>query len=80
MGVIGVGLMIGGVVYKWARFAPSLWIELALGSLVLFAFGHIPVVGWILVGIVMAWGLGAVLATHLGSGQVWSLQDLKTID
>jgi hypothetical protein len=80
LGVIGVSLMIGEAVRKWARFAPSLWAELALGSLILFAFGHIPVAGWILVGIVMVWGLGAVLATHLGSGEVWSLQDLKTID
>jgi hypothetical protein len=80
LGVIGVSLMVGEAVRKWARFAPSLWVELALGSLMLFAFGHIPIAGWILVGIVMAWGLGAVLATHLGSGEAWSLQDWKTAD
>ena len=80
LGVIGVSLMIGEGVRKWARFAPSVWVQLALGSLILFAFGHIPVAGWILVGIVMAWGLGAVLATHLGSGEAWSLQDWKTTD
>jgi hypothetical protein len=80
LGVIGVSLMVGETVRKWARFAPSLWLELALGSLILFAFGHIPVAGWILVGIVMVWGLGAVLATHLGSGETWSLQDWKTTD
>jgi hypothetical protein len=80
LGVIGVSLMGGEAVRKWARFAPSLWVELALGSLILFAFGHIPVAGWILVGIVMVWGLGAVLATHLGSGETWSLQDWKTTD
>jgi len=80
LGVIGVSLMTGKAVRKWARFAPSLWVELALGSLILFAFGHIPVAGWILVGIVMVWGLGAVLATHLGSGETWSLQDWKTTD
>jgi hypothetical protein len=80
LGVIGVSLMVGEAVRKWARFAPSLWVELAMGSLILFAFGHIPIAGWILVGIVMAWGLGAVLATHLGSGEAWSLQDWKTTD
>ena len=80
LGVIGVSLMVGEAVRKWARFAPSLWVELALGSLILFAFGHIPIAGWILVGLVMAWGLGAVLATHLGSGEAWSLQDWKTTD
>jgi hypothetical protein len=80
LGVIGASLMVGEAVRKWARFAPSLWVELALGSLILFAFGHIPVAGWILVGIVVAWGLGAVLATHLGSGEAWSLQDLKATD
>jgi len=80
LGVIGASLMVGEAVRRWARFAPSLWVELALGSLILFAFGRIPLAGWILVGIVMAWGLGAVLATHLGSGEAWSLQDLKTTD
>jgi len=80
LGVIGVSLMVGRGVRQWARFAPSVWVELALGSLILFAFGRIPVAGWVLVGIVMAWGLGAVLATHLGSGEAWSLQDLKAAD
>ena len=80
LGVIAVSLMVGGGVRQWARFAPSVWVELALGSLILFAFGRIPVAGWVLVGIVMAWGLGAVLATHLGTGEAWSLQDLKTTD
>jgi len=80
LGVISASLLVGEGIRQWARFAPSLWAELALGSLILFAFGHIPVAGWILVGIVMAWGLGAVLATHLGSGEAWSLQDLKAAD
>jgi hypothetical protein len=80
LGLIGVSLMVGGAVRKWARFTPSLWIELALGSLVLFALGRIPVAGWIVVGIVIVWGLGAVLATHLGSGEAWSLRDWQTTD
>ena len=78
LGVIGASLLVGEGIRQWARFAPSLWAELALGSLILFAFGHIPVAGWVLLGIVMAWGLGAVLATHLGSGEAWSLQDWRT--
>jgi len=80
LGVISVSLMIGGALRRWARFTPSLWVELALGSLVLFTLGRIPIAGWILVGIVVAWGLGAVLATHLGSGEVWSLRDWQTMD
>jgi hypothetical protein len=75
LGLIGIGLMIGGAIRRWARFASSLWIELALGSLVLFALGRIPVAGWVCFAVVAAWGLGAVLATHLGSGEAWSLQD-----
>jgi hypothetical protein len=78
LGLIGIGLMIGGAVRRWAKFAPSLWIELALGSLVLFALGRIPVAGWVCFAVVAAWGLGAVLATHLGSGEAWSLQDWRT--
>jgi hypothetical protein len=78
LGLIGIGLMIGGVIRRWAKFMPSLWIELALGSLVLFALGRIPVAGWLCFAVVAAWGLGAVLATHLGSGEAWSLQDWRT--
>ena len=78
LGLIGIGLMIGGAVRRWAKLAPSPWIELALGSLVLFALGRIPVAGWLCFAVVAAWGLGAVLATHLGSGEAWSLQDWRT--
>ena len=78
LGLIGIGLMIGGAVRRWAKLAPSLWIELALGSLVLFALGRIPIAGWFCFAVVAAWGLGAVLATHLGSGEAWSLQDWRT--
>jgi len=78
LGLIGIGLMVGGAVRRWAKLAPAPWIELALGSLVLFALGRIPVAGWLCFAIVAAWGLGAVLATHLGSGEAWSLQDWRT--
>ena len=78
LGLIGISLMIGGAIRRWAKFTSSLWIELALGSLVLFALGRIPVAGWLCFAVVAAWGLGAVLATHLGSGEAWSLQDWRT--
>jgi len=78
LGLIGISLMIGEAIRRWAKFAPSLWIKLALGSLVLFALGRIPVAGWLCFAVVAAWGLGAVLATHLGSGEAWSLQDWRT--
>jgi hypothetical protein len=78
LGLIGISLMIGGAIRRWAKLAPSLWIELTLGSLVLFALGRIPIAGWFCFAIVAAWGLGAVLATHLGSGEAWSLQDWRT--
>ena len=77
LGMIGVTLMLGGGLWRWARLTPSLWGELALGSLVLFALGRVPVAGWILVGMAMIWGLGAVLATHLGSGEAWSFQEVN---
>jgi len=80
LGLIGISLMVGGAMRRWAKFTPSHWIELALGSLVLFALGRIPIAGWFCFAIVAAWGLGAVLATHLGSGETWSLQDWKTTD
>ena len=78
LGLIGISLMVGGAMRRWAKFTPSPWIELALGSLVLFAVGRIPVAGWFCFAIVAAWGLGAVLATHLGSGEAWSLHDWRT--
>ncbi len=75
MGILCVSLMVGGAVRRWANLKLSLWIELALGSLVVFALGRIPVAGWILFVVASAWGLGAVLATHLGTGEAWSLRD-----
>jgi len=75
LGIFTVGLMIGGAVGRWSGLRPSPWIELALGSLILFALGRIPFAGWVLFGVVSAWGLGAVLLSHLGSGEAWSLRD-----
>jgi len=77
LGLVSVTLMLGGGLWRWARLTPSRWGELALGSLVIFALGRVPVAGWILVGIVTVWGLGAVLATHLGSGEAWSFQEVN---
>jgi hypothetical protein len=74
-GILCISLMVGGMLRRWAALAPSLWVELALGSLIIFALGRIPFAGWVLFGIVFIWGLGAVLATHLGSGEAWSLRD-----
>ena len=75
VGILCISLMVGGALRRWAALAPSLWVELALGSLIVFALGRIPFAGWVLFGIVSTWGLGAVLATHLGSGEAWSLRD-----
>jgi hypothetical protein len=80
LGLIAISLTLGAWVWRWAKFPPSVWAELAMGSLILFALGRIPIAGWILIGVIAAWGLGAVLATHLGSGEAWSLQDWKTLD
>jgi hypothetical protein len=78
LGLIGISLMMGNAMGRWAKLTPSLWIELALGSLVLFALGRIPVAGWLCFIVAAAWGLGAVLATRLGSGEAWSLQGWQT--
>jgi hypothetical protein len=78
LGLVGISLMMGNALGRWAKLTPSLWVELALGSLVLFALGRIPVAGWLCFVVAAAWGLGAVLATHLGSGEAWSLQGWQT--
>ena len=75
IGILCISLLVGGALRRWAALTPSVWVELAIGSLIVFALGRIPFAGWILFGIVSAWGLGAVLATHLGSGEAWSLRD-----
>ncbi len=80
LGVVCVSLAIGGFVRQWVRLAASPWIEVALGSLILFAVGRIPVLGWLGIGIASALGFGAVLATHLGSGRSWSLREWETAD
>jgi hypothetical protein len=78
LGLVALSLMAGGVVRRWANWRVSPWLELGLGSLVVFALGRVPFAGWVLFGIVSAWGLGAVLSTHLGSGEAWSLHDWQS--
>lgn len=80
LGLVSLSLSLGALIRRWARMELSPWSELALGTLILFALDRIPIAGWLSTGLAAALGLGAVLATHLGSGQSWSLQELNDVE
>lgn len=76
-GFVGVTWRVGVAVrdfFKIADREPVL--ELALGTLTIFTLGSIPVVGWLAFFLLGVWGLGAAIATRLGTfdGQTESIE------
>jgi len=77
-GVVGLGLALGGGVRRAAGLASaSPMFDFALGMLLIFALGRIPLAGWIIVTLIGALALGAVIVTRFGAGGVWSLAGLS---
>jgi hypothetical protein len=73
-GLVGLALALGRAIQGAAGMTrASPLAELALGSLVVFALGRIPVAGWVLTLLLAAPALGAVVATRFGTGGSWSL-------
>ncbi|HTX91680.1 MAG TPA: hypothetical protein VMC09_10755 [Anaerolineales bacterium] len=58
----------------WSRLSPL--ASLMLGVLLLFALIRIPLLGGLIVIMVTSLGLGAVIATHFGTGLAWNLNSL----
>ena len=78
IGLITFGLVIGAELDRLAGAKhPNSLIELALGLLVVFALGRLPLVGWLIILLMSALSLGVVIATRLGYGGGWTLSGLE---
>jgi hypothetical protein len=78
IGLINFGLVIGAGIHKLAGAQQAAPLgELALGLLVVFALGRLPFVGWLFTLLMAALSLGAVVATRLGFGGMWTLTGLE---
>lgn len=78
IGLITFGLVIGAELDRLAGAQhPNSLVELALGLLVVFALGRLPLVGWLIVLLISALSLGVVVATRLGNGGDWTLRGLE---
>ncbi len=80
-GLMGLALAVGGVLDRWAgihRASPVL--DLAMGTLALYALARIPVAGPILFVILSMLALGAVIATRFGAGGLWSLAVFSQVE
>lgn len=77
LGVVAVSLAVGHGVARRARLrAESALFDLLVGLVLVFLASVIPYLGWLVIGIVLALGLGAVLRTRFGRGTGWSLEEL----
>ncbi|MBI4497140.1 MAG: hypothetical protein HY689_04475 [Chloroflexi bacterium] len=77
-GLVAVGLALGRGLVRATRTQPATpLIELAAGTLALFAAGILPFLGWLVLGVAAVLGMGALILTRLGSGAPWSLHLLE---
>jgi len=77
-GLMGLSLALGRGLTRWAGgLQSSPLFDLALGVLIIFALGHIPLAGWVIVALFGVLALGAVVATRFGSGGAWSLTEFN---
>jgi len=80
-GLVGLSLALGrGIVRLAGGLHSSPLVDLALGVLIIFTLGHIPLAGWVIVGLLGMLALGAVVATRFGSGAMWSLAEFGAPD
>jgi hypothetical protein len=78
-GMVAISLALGRNLSRRAgadKSSPLL--DLAIGTLVVFALSRIPIAGWAVVGLLGAVSLGVVVATRFGTGGPWSLAELET--
>ena len=78
LGFVAVSLAIGGWLTECLNLAArNPVVHMAVGILLLFPLGLIPLLGWALVLIISSLGFGAILATKFGSEEGWSLDPLS---
>ena len=77
-GMVALSLALGRNVNRWLGLAKSSPIlDLAIGTLVVFTLGRIPIAGWVVVALLGAVSLGVVVATRFGTGRPWSLAEFR---
>ncbi|GEM_PF-2193204 len=54
--------------------------DLAIGVLAVFPLSLVPVAGWVIIGALSVFGVGAVVATKFGGPHGWSLAPLAEMD
>lgn len=78
-GLVGLSLALGRSIVRLAGgLQSSPLFDLALGVLIVFTLGHIPLAGWVIVALFGILALGAVVATRFGSGANWSLAEFNS--
>ncbi len=76
-GMVAIALAMGrGLLQRagWYRQRPLL--GLALGTVIISAFGVIPVLGDVVLALVLLTGAGVAVATHFGTDGPWTLNEL----
>ncbi len=77
-GMVGLTLALGrGISRRAGLVRPSSIFDLALGTLIVFTLGRIPIAGWVVVALLGALALGVIIATRFGAGGAWSLADFE---
>jgi hypothetical protein len=80
LGLIVLALAVGDGLSHLIGLSPTNPLfDLAVGLLVVFTLGRIPIVGFVLTILVSALALGIAVSTRLGNGGAWSLNDLQSI-
>jgi hypothetical protein len=70
-------LVVGSGIRTQLRVTPaSPLADLAVGMLAVFPLTLVPAFGWVVLGLLIVIGTGAVIATRFGSSTGWSLAPL----
>jgi len=77
-GYVALSLRVGAILQEKSNwFSNSPLLAFGVGHLLFFALLQVPLLNIITIFVLSSLGVGAVIATRLGSNQRWSLQALK---
>jgi hypothetical protein len=81
VGLVALSLALGKAITRAAGLAAaSPLVDLAVGSLIVFALGQVPIIGWGVTAVLAAIALGAVVDTRFGALGGWSLAAFDETD
>ncbi len=80
IGLIVVALAIGAWFNRLAGSAASTALfDYAIGLLIVFTLGRIPILGWVFTILFGGVALGVIISSRFGHGGAWTLAGVKTI-